>query len=361
MARASRILLFFVLLVGSVAWGGEPDKPGTWEDITLPFFADAANKPAASGPATVGMYGMFVNPKNGEVFVNYSPWNLKAALKEMHLYVSRDHGDTWTAIVESPVSGRGETGFWCNMPQPVDGRMVLWTIDGISASTSDGGATWKKIGKQGRGFDFGDLEWSSGQPRTLFALEHEPYFRVLSTDGGTTWKRLDEAADKASFASDKKWYPRLGVVNATTLLCTDGLSDGILISGDLGATWAKVADFRPLGVRPIHYGKRLYWAASAGVIVSENGKDWSLLGSGLPNANWGPYFGATEKDLLVVTDKGVHLSRDGAKTWTLVAPLPPRVWAGNQRTDGIYFAWDYVNRILYATHAGSGCFRLRLP
>lgn len=355
--RSTPLLLSSLL---ALAVEAAPPPAATWESITLPFFADSTNPPAASGPATAGMYGLCLNPRTGDVFLNYSPWNRKIALKELRLYVSKDHGDTWEALAGSPLSGRGDTGFWCNAPQPYDGRMLLWTIDGVSAATTDGGTTWTTLGRQGRGFDFGDLDWSATPPQTLFALEHEPYHRVLSLDGGATWKRLDEAADRGSFARNRDWYPRLGVVNATTLLCTDGVSDGILYSDDLAATWIRVADFRPLGAHPIHYGRRLYWATSAGVIVSDNGRDWALLGSPLPNANWGPYFGATEQDLLVVTDKGVHVSADGAKTWTWVAPPPPRVWLGNPRTFGVCFAWDFANRILYAAHASSGCYRLRL-
>lgn len=357
-ATQSTPLLLSSLLALTVE--AAPPPAATWENITLPFFADSTNPPAASGPATAGMYGLCLNPQSGDVFLNYSPWNGKIALKALRLYVSKDHGDTWEALAGSPLSGRGDTGFWCNAPQPYDGRMLLWTIDGASAATTDGGTMWTTLGKQGRGFDFGDLDWSATPPQTLFALEHEPYYRVLSLDGGARWKRLDEAGDRESFARNRDWYPRLGVVNATTLLCTDGVSDGILYSDDLAATWTRVADFRPLGAHPIHYGRRLYWTTSAGIIVSDNGREWALLGSPLPNATWGPYFGATEQDLLVVTDKGVHVSADGAKTWIWVAPPPPRVWLGNPRTFGICFAWDFANRILYAAQASTGCYRLRL-
>jgi len=361
MAQITRIAIAMILLTGIMFSGQVTEGKPTWENITLQFFVDAANRPSPGGSSTAGLYGLFVNARTGDVVVNYSPWNEKVAVKPVGLYVSRDQGNTWTMMAENPVSGRGQTGFWCNGPGPFDGRMVLWTIDGVSASTSDAGVTWTKIGRQGRGFDFGDLDWTSPKPQTLFALEHEPWFRVLSTDGGQTWKRLDEAADKESFARNKNWYPRLGVLDASTLVATDGLSDGILFSRDLGATWTKVSDFRPLGAHPIHFENKLYWAASAGVIVSEDGKDWKLLGCPLPNATWGPFFGANNQEILVVTDRGVQLSRDGAATWTQVASAPPGVWLGDPRTLGISFAWDYSNRLLYAAHAGSGCFRLRLP
>ena len=322
-----------------------------WEKITIPVVPHGST------------FGLCLNPQSGAIYLNYTLGAGTKVLEDGGLYVSTDHGDTWTKNTGTPIIGRGENGYWCSVAQPFTGKMVLWTIDGPSIITSDGCATWKIIGKQGRGFEFGDLDWSTDQPQIFFALEHEPYFRVLSTDGGATWKRLDEAADKASFSKNNKWYPRLGVVNATTLVSTDGVSKGILYSDDLGAKWTQVSDFQPLAAHPIRYGKRLYWATTAGIIVSENGKEWSLLGSGLPNATFGPFFGANDQELLVISTTGVHLSRDGAKTWTQVAPLPPKLWLGRDRqTIGIYFELDPVNRILFfATRLGLPCYRLHLP
>ncbi len=353
MTHASNPIVLTSLLAAALA-GGEAAPAPVWENLSAGFFADVAQKPSGN----VGIYGLCLDPKNSSVLLDYGPYNSKLAVKGLGLYRSADRGDTW-ALSEIPLSGRGETGFWSNTPQPYNGRMALWTIDGVSVVTGDGGVTWRKLGKSGRGFDYADADWNAGDPQTMFGLEHEPFFRVLSIDGGATWKRIDEAADTESFKQNKKWYPRVGVAGTKALVATDGLGEGVLYSGDLGSTWIKVADFKPLGLHPIHYGKRLYWAASAGVIVSEDGKTWKLLGSELANANWGPYFGTTEKDLLVVTDKGLHLSRDAAVTWNLVAPPPPKVWLGNPRTLGVCFAWDAANRIVYASSPG-GCYRLLL-
>ena len=59
-------------VLGAVGETGkaEPTTASGWENITLSFFADASPKPAASGPATIGMYGIFVNPKSGDVYLN---------------------------------------------------------------------------------------------------------------------------------------------------------------------------------------------------------------------------------------------------------------------------------------------------
>jgi hypothetical protein len=328
-----------------------PIKTSPWEKITVPAVPHGST------------FGLCMNPQNGTIYLNYTPGQGTKVLEDGGLYVSKDHGDTWTKSTTTPIIGRGETGYWCSVARPFTGTMVLWTIDGPSIITSDGCATWKMIGRQGRGFDFGDVDWSAGQPRTFFALEHEPYYRVLSTDGGATWKRLDPPADQASFRKNKKWYPRLGVVNATTLVSTDGVSTGILYSDDLGANWTRVSDFQPLAAHPIRYGQRLFWASTAGVIVSGNGRDWSLLGDALPNATFGPFFCANDQELLVVTTNGVYRSRDGARTWSKAAPLPPGYWLGSgKQLVGIYCEWDPASRIFYfATRLGMPCYRLHLP
>jgi hypothetical protein len=347
--------LLFISSVSAESGNGAGSTTSSWEKLTLPFLTGPEPDKL---PGRV--FGLSVNPQNGALWVLFS-YNLPSRmLKDGGIYTSKDHGDTWSPVTDFPISGRGATAYWTNAAQPFNGKMVWWTIDGTSALTSDAGATWKAIGKQGRGFDCGDVDWSIDPPLTFFALEHEPFYRVLSTDGGVTWKRIDEAGDKESWAKHHEWYPRIGVVNATTLLSTDGLSPGILYSDDLGAKWTRVADFTPLGGHPVHYGKTLYWAASAGIITSENGKEWTLLGSALPNAIVGPIFGASEKDLIVVTDKGVNLSHDGGKTWTQVAPLPQRLWMGKLISISCYFAWDYSNGLLYEAHSGE-CNRLHLP
>ena len=302
-------------------------------------------------------HGLIVDPLSGKLLLNYSPWT--PPLMATGLFSSQDQGVSWTRVPDSRITGRGECGFSFNISYPYTGRYFFFTIDGISGFTADNGVTWNLLGKHKRGFEFGDVDWSVPQPKTMFALEHEPWFKCLSTDGGATWSRMDETADAANKPGRNL---RLGVVNANTLLLADSRTEGISLSEDLGKTWTKVANYLVLGHHPIHYGKKLYWTTSAGVIVSETGKDWDLVGSGLPNATWGPYFGKSEAEMMVVTDKGFFITLDGAKTWKNVSPFikAPTIPGYDKNTVSLFFGWDAHNNILYAERSDGACYRMKL-
>lgn len=303
--------------------------------------------------------GFAVEPTTGNLFVH-------VAAGQAGLYHSKDQGQTWAAIPGVKLTGRSETGHSFSIAHPHDGRMAFFTIDGAGGITFDGGQTWTAFGRHARNFDHGDLDWSTPKPQVIFAMEHEPFYKCLSTDGGATWTRIDEAADKAAGNREvQNW--RVGVVNATTLVMADRRKEGILLSADLGKTWTEVAKFRVLAGRPVHYGKRLYWAVSEGVIASDDGKAWSLVGTALPNATWGPYFGRSEQEMMVVTDKGFFITADGAKTWKHAAPYfaVPDGYAtarGYDAGGGLrYFGWDPIHNILYASGLGAPVYRLRAP
>ena len=114
----------------------------------------------------------------------------------------------------------------------------------------------------------------------------------------------------------------------------------------------------------MHYGKKTYWTTSEGVVVTENGKDWTRVGAALEQATFGPYFGTTEAEMMVVTDKGFFVTRDGAKTWKHVAPffgVPDGISKKFEKTGGFcYFGWDPVGNTLYASQLGGSCYRLDL-
>lgn len=153
--------------------------------------------------------------------------------------------------------------------------------------------------------------------------------------------------------------------DARTLLSGNVEGPGISLSTDLGQTWTKVSDFSPLGHRPIHFGRKLLWAAREGVITTDNGRDWTLLGTKLEDATWGPYFGKSESEMMVVTPAGFFITKDAAKTWTHVAPyfaVPDGMAKGgyDKNTVGRYFAWDPEANVLYAGGLGGGAYRLKL-
>lgn len=335
-------------------------EPAKWECVTDRLYAELKSATIAKDGKTEAPHarrtqGIMVDPTTGVVVLS---------VHKNGLYSSTDHGSTWTPFGMAPLSGRGESGAPFNAVLPFTGRFAAVTIDGTSAHTLDNGKTWITWTKHRRGFDAADLDWASESPQTIFALNHEPYYRCLSTDGGKTWKDLEETP-----------YPnkdgnrfRLGVLDAKTILSSQRAEKGMSLSTDEGKTWTRVADFVPLGMSPVHYGKKLYWAAEDGVYRTEDGRAWNRIGSLLPNATWGPYFGKNENDMMVVTDKGFFLTADCGMTWKNVAAyfaVPDIASKTNKGgydpvTTGRYFAWDHVGGYLYAGGMGGSMYRLRL-
>jgi photosystem II stability/assembly factor-like uncharacterized protein len=132
-------------------------------------------------------------------------------------------------------------------------------------------------------------------------------------------------------------------------------------SVDAGRTWTRVADYAVSAPRPVHCGKKLYWGTTQGVIVSSDGTDWTLTGAGAGNIYSGPFFGTTEQEFMVVTDKAFMATRDGGKTWRELAPVfrAPGIFHPELHVQD-YYGWDAARRILYATGLSTDVYQLRL-
>ena len=299
--------------------------------------------------------GMAVTPA-GEVFVVTS--------KNHGVCVSKDQGMTWAEVPDNKVTGRCETGFGFSIAYPYDGRLAFFTIDGNGGITLDAGKTWRPFGKILRMFEFADVDWSAKDPKTIFGLLHEPFFTVLSTDGGSSWRQLYKETEAPNGVQNSVRQYRLGLVDANTLVRAHPDQPGIVMSTDAGKTWTEVAKYKVLGRRPVHCGKKVFWTTSEGVIVTTNGKDWTLTGKGAENAIFGPYFGTSEQEFMVVSDKSFFVTRDGGKTWKDVAPFfspPDGPMKGFHATGQFnYFGWDATNNLIYSSSLGSSVYRLKL-
>jgi photosystem II stability/assembly factor-like uncharacterized protein len=298
--------------------------------------------------------GMAVAP-TGEIFV--------MASKGHGVCVSKDHGGTWTVVPGNNVTGRCETGFGFSIAYPYDGRLAFFCIDGTGGMTLDGGATWRPFGKLLRMLEYADVDWSARNPRTIFGLLHEPFYTVLSTDGGDHWQQIykDTEDPKDARKSLGKYY---GIIDASTLLRAQGGQAGIALSTDAGQTWTEVAKYQILGRRPVHYGRKVFWTSTEGVVVSENGRDWTLTGQGPEKAVFGPYFGGSEQEFMVVSEKAFFITRDGGRTWKDVAPAffpPDGLRKGISPIGALnYFGWDARNNLIYASGLGASVYRLKL-
>jgi hypothetical protein len=131
------------------------------------------------------------------------------------------------------------------------------------------------------------------------------------------------------------------------------------MSDDAGQSWNQVADYRVLGRRPVHYGRTVYWTTSKGVITSTNGKDWTLTGPGAEGAIGGPYFGATDQQMVVVTSQFFLNTEDGGRSWTAVAKVFVPKDSFLQSPARSYYGWDASHDILYESALGAAVYRLK--
>ncbi|KPK43940.1 MAG: hypothetical protein AMK72_12690 [Planctomycetes bacterium SM23_25] len=83
---------------------------------------------------------------------------------------------------------------------------------------------------------------------------------------------------------------------------------------------------------------------------------WSVLfehGTAIRNARY-LVFGRTEKDMLVMNDKGCYVSANGAKTWKEVAPVfgiadgAFKAQPGELGEASLSISWDPIRGIIYA-------------
>jgi len=353
--RAFPILLIWIAALIRLATAAEPPAVETapWENVSDEFFKQ------------IGVYdltalhqrrcvGMAVAP-TGEIFIMAS---------EGHgVCVSKDHGETWSVVPGSNVTGRCMTGFSFSMAYPYAGRLAFFCIDGTGGLTLDGGAHWRPFGKLLRMLEYADVDWRTNDPQTIFGLLHEPYYTVLSTNGGQQWRQIYLETENPK-DSKGALNLRYGVLDATTLLRAHGDRPGIDVSTDAGQTWTGVAQFQVVGQRPVHYGKKVYWSTTEGVVVSGNGRDWTLTGRGPENAIYGPYFGNREQDFMMVAQKGFFITHDGGQTWQEAAPafFAPDGFKKGATLNGAFscFGWDATNNILYTAGRGGSVYRLKL-
>ena len=332
------------------------DEPATSSEETWENVSEAFTKEIGADDITPAYLnrcqGMIVTPI-GDIVIQTSTKGI---------CVSRDQGATWSVVADNNLTGRCEHGFAFSIAYPYDGRMAFFSFDGGPWGTSggmslDGAKTWKPFTKVQRGWEFGDVDWNARDPQTVYGVTHEPYYSLLSDDGGKSWRRLD----KDETGSNTKYS--VGLIDAKTLTRYNPSKDGgiIELSEDAGQTWTQVAaDYRVTGRSLVHYGRKAYWTTSQGVITSTDGKKWTLTGEGAERSSYGPYFGSSDQEFVVVTDKQFLKTEDGGKTWSPIAKVykAPDIFKGMPAYS--FFGWDSKHDILYASGLGASVYRLPL-
>jgi len=289
--------------------------------------------------------GILVLP-NGEVLVTNN---------DKGMWHSTDQGATWAKYGEPWMKGVCQNALSMKMYYP--DRIGL-TLDGPVAVSSDLGKSWVQVKRpnvmvtrQGSApvrsdvtVFVTDMDLSLNTPvKTILGFLHHGEMVggmfVHTSDGGATWDW------SGPLLKDTRQWMRTGVADATTLLRGeepakgDMPRPGVFRSTDFGQTWTKVSGYTLYGTSPVHYGSNIYWTAKEGVVVSrDGGKTWSVCGSPVENIVFGPYFGKSEQEMMVVSFKdGYSITRNGGRSWTLVAPFfadAPDAWGEprNERT-----------------------------
>ena len=290
---------------------------------------------------------MVVNRLNGDV-------TLKVV--GCGLWRSADQGKTWQRIDQDTVSGRDETGWATSVDQNAPTRMASFSLDGSAGWTTDG-RTWRRFASLGRNWDFGSVDWAAAEPRTIIAAKHEtnpPGEVYVTTDAGMTWKQLPIYVTGKS-----ERLGMVGAMDATTFIYSRG--EGIHRSTDTGMTWTQVSSANPQTRIPVLFEGAYYLGTTNGLLVSKDkGASWQPQGAAV-NVWQGPFFGHDEKDIVVVGKDGVFISKNAGETWTRAAGLKSKE-GGFVFTPNWFgcYAWDPVNRILYASAMGNPVFRIEL-
>jgi len=225
-----------------------------------------------------------------------------------------------------------------------------------SAYTLNQGEIWQPIKRvliegnksNSYGWSWGVVDWNS-EPLRMLARMHHSSRLWYSADAGENWTELSEKTIFFGFTPDG------------TILAAHPDQRTILSSSDNGKTWETAIYGAKVQARmPVAKNGNLYWLVESGLMVTkDNGRTWHRQGSLIQNAYWGPYFGKTENDIIVVTLDGVFRTDDAGETWNKVAENRAKEletgygepdhrfdWFIGQTTWG----WDAQRNILYVAH-----------
>ncbi len=322
----------------------EPEEK--WEDVssalTDEIFKDGT-KPDWPG----GCSGVVVDRKTGAVVIK---------VVGRGLWRSEDQGGHWKRIDDDTISGRDETGWATNGDPNAPERVASFSLDGTAGWTTDG-IHWTRFSNLGRNWDFGSVDWASGNPQTIIAAKHEttpPGEVYVTSDGGMIWKQLS-----IHLNGDRNRVSMVGAIDATTFIYANG--DGIQRSTDGGSTWSKVSPIDPQTRIPVNFRGAFYLGSAKGLLVSrDKGATWQEKGGEV--SFWqGPFFGRDESEMMVAGKEGIFKTTDAGTTWQRVAGL-------KAKGDGFLFtvdwfgcyAWDPVNNFLYASAMANPVYRLKL-
>lgn len=274
-------------------------------------WTDVTNNVGGDKWGAYGVTYMRAVPNSNEVI---------AGVSERGLWSTTDNGATWKKLGGDEIKFRpGRIVFDPKNPA------VYW-VSGCYGDapfrTDDGGKSFKRLGKlahaDGVDIDFGDPE----RKTLLLGLHEQSQSLQLSTDGGNSWKKIG-----ANLPPDSNHSTDPIIIDSKTFVINTAgwkqkASHGIYRTEDAGETWTKVSELGPAGTPLVASDGTIYWQKiwSGSLLKStDKGKTWTQLNKGIKNNP----IELPDKRLAGLDGSQVMVSSDAGATWTKIGPPIP--------------------------------------
>jgi hypothetical protein len=307
-----------VVLQASLAFAGD------WEPIATELIK-------REKPGYGGLCGVVVDRANGQLFVD---------LSDRGVYRSANQGKTWEKHGDIDIKGRTETPGCLQIdPTGESKRMLMPLVYGspIALGATDS-PKWQTMHAKSTHVDWCALNWS-GDLTFVLTLKHESGGLLLvSRDGGATFDEVGKNFGPA-------W-----VFDVRTAVA---VQNGIVRTTDAGKSFAKVADFSPIGL-PRWQEEKLFWLTKDAVINSPDAGATFVKVCDIADGRFGPVFGGETKHMFVLTGKGIVESTDAGASWSKPIEFPQ----GFEANGLTWLDFDPRSKSLYLMRMSSDLYRL---
>ncbi|HEU4564298.1 MAG TPA: hypothetical protein VFS05_06610 [Gemmatimonadaceae bacterium] len=203
--------------------------------------------------------------------------------------------------------------------------------------TTDGGKTWRKVLFVSDSTGAVDIEMQPGNPSVVYAsmwrAERKPWTIISgareggiykSTDGGATWRKLGNGLPDGLFGKSNIAVSAANPRRVYALVEAKP-GGGLYRSDDAGESWTRVSDYAQLITRPFYYTNITADPTNADVVYvgtegfyksTDGGKTWKSMGT--PHGdNHDLWINPADARIMIQSnDGGANVTLDGGKTWS---------------------------------------------